>query len=367
MKIILHMGLRKTGTTSLQNALFASRDKLRERGVLYPHGGASRENHRLLTALFKPADRIKREVQYLFDFDRARMQRAAIDMWETIRRDVQRTKPQLLVLSSEYFVTYPQSEDFDKLAAILSDLSADIEPVLYFREPAAHYASNVQQNVKKGDAIYPIDGSGLQRIVPWIESAFGRPIAACVADRDQLVSGDIVVDFLSRFVAPVVGAIDIPTVRLNESMSAEELAILDRFRKLRYSNDVGLMPDLFSLRVIPRRLERRSGVPSSLKLKSDVVRAVRRDLDLLWLRERYGLVFNGVDYAAVDGAPFKVDPAETTIEDLFEVDLHRRDALQAEALAEALGSWRLIERTPLLSRFIAAARRGLIVPRRGAA
>ena len=36
MKILLHIGSPKTGTTTLQRTLYASRDTLADRGILYP-------------------------------------------------------------------------------------------------------------------------------------------------------------------------------------------------------------------------------------------------------------------------------------------------------------------------------------------
>jgi hypothetical protein len=49
MKLILHIGLPKTGTTSLQSVLAASRSKLRSQGLLYPDFGVDGlENHHLL-------------------------------------------------------------------------------------------------------------------------------------------------------------------------------------------------------------------------------------------------------------------------------------------------------------------------------
>ena len=49
MKLIFHIGLPKTGTTSLQSLLAASRGKLRSQGIIYPDFGIEGlENHHLL-------------------------------------------------------------------------------------------------------------------------------------------------------------------------------------------------------------------------------------------------------------------------------------------------------------------------------
>ena len=149
MKILLHMGLSKTGTTSLQSALFASREQLRKRGIVYPDGGPARENHKLLTVLLQPPDSVVRDVKFIFDFDDARMRRAAQDMWEATKREVERARPELLILSSEYLFAKPRAEGFHKLRELLTQLSHDITPIVYFREAAAHFGLGVQQSVKR--------------------------------------------------------------------------------------------------------------------------------------------------------------------------------------------------------------------------
>ena len=40
MRLILHAGTHKTGTTSIQKVLADNRDWLRERGLIYPDGGS---------------------------------------------------------------------------------------------------------------------------------------------------------------------------------------------------------------------------------------------------------------------------------------------------------------------------------------
>ena len=361
MKIICHMGLPKTGTTSLQHALHASRDRLREQGVYYPDGGVARENHKLLTALYKPDEGITPGIKYLFDGDEARMRLSSTKLWESIKSEVERKKPELLILSSEFFFIFTNREEFQSFYALLSQLSDDITPVLYVREAAALYGSICQQCVKNGRPLEPLDGTQIQNGVASIEAAFGTQVVLCNADRDRLLQGDILTDFLSRFVTPIAGEIPVAPRRLNESVSAEILAILDRFRRIRYPRPGRVMPDHFSLRTILAKLEAEAGRAAPPRLKPEFAEAVRRSShDMLWMRQRYGIEFTGVDYNAIDGALPEIDPTQASIEELFDVDLVRRDALQAAAMAEALARWRGAGQVPRLTRALGAASSGLL-------
>jgi hypothetical protein len=224
-------------------------------------------------------------------------------MWERIKCEVEQTRPKLMILSSEYFYDMG-GEDFAALAALLSELSTDIQPCVYFREPAAHYLSMIQQRIKRGHPLLVPDGAVDRRIVPQIEAAFGRRIIAGNADRDALKQGDIVADFLARAVEPEVGPVAVASVRRNESISAEAMAILHRYRTLRQSPRTKINADLQLLRHLVDAAERRAGKRNKPKLLPEVAAAIRRGAgDLLWLRERYGLVFSGVDYAAIDDVP----------------------------------------------------------------
>lgn len=362
MKIICHMGLPKTGTTSLQNAFFSAREKLLEHGVYYPDGGAARENHKLLTALYKPASEVTNGAKYLFDHNVERMQRAAASMWDTIRREVEQKKPKLLVLSSEFFFIFTTQPQFETFHRMMAELSDDITPVLYVREAAALYASSCQQHIKNGRSLEPFGLMRLESGMPLAEAAFGRRIEVCTTDRDKLVDGDVLADFLARFVTPVVGQVPISPVRLNESISAEVLAILDRYRKLQHPQPVhGMMHDHFNLRQILARIEAKGARSPSPKLRPEFAKAVQRvSLDMLWLRDQYGIEFTGVDYGAIDGAQPEIDPTKASVEDLFEVDVERRDRLHAAAMAEALAGWRGLDRMPKFARAVGAAGGGLI-------
>lgn len=350
------MGLHKTGTTSMQSALFAARADLAERGVLYPDGGAGRENHKVLTALYRDPHRVPFSVRYLYGNDDSRMRRAAAEMLEAIRRDIARHRPKLLVLSSEFFFPDPQLEEQARFKALLGELSDDVQPIVYFREPAAHYGSSVQQSIKNGREVEFVEGGRFRSYAEVVEAAFGRKITACIADRDQLIGGDTLTDFATRFVAPVSGEVTLKAEPLNESISAESLAILHRYRRLRYPDiRVGQMPDHYALRTILARIEASGARPPSPKLRPEVAQAVRRaTTDVLWLRDSHGIVFNGVDYGSVDGQPVDFDPTLATVEDLFVVDAQRRDQLLGRAMAEMLPAWREVERMPKASRTVAS-------------
>lgn len=54
MRLILHIGTPKAGSTSIQVMLASNRDFLAARGILYPAIGCAAHQHALCGALFTP-------------------------------------------------------------------------------------------------------------------------------------------------------------------------------------------------------------------------------------------------------------------------------------------------------------------------
>ena len=234
------------------------------------------------------------------------------------------------MLSSEYFYDKPTAASQERFRDLLAGLSADIEICLYFREPAAQYLSGLQQALKNGarrPAPRPIRDRA--KVEP-IEGAFGRPVAARSFDRAHLLGGDIVRDFATRFLGgAAAGAAAAASVRLNETISAEAMAILDRYRSWRYPaagrESIG---DSQRLIAMIAAIEAAAGRANKPRLKPQWAADIRRaSSDLLWLRDRYGLGFAEVDYAAIDGRPIPAEAATAAIEEIVEVDAAWRDEI----------------------------------------
>ena len=338
MKLLVHYGRPKTGTTSLQHALYRSRRMLQKHGILYPVARHPREDHRLLSALFKLPQDVHPDTRGRFGGDAGRLRAAAQALFEDIRRQAGRSRPDLLVLSSESFFHTATPEGQDRFRGLLAELASEVEICIYFRDPADLYLSSMQQAVKRSKGIRPPRPMQDRRGVEVIEAAFGRPVAACAFDREQLLGGDIVRDFEQRFLAPHLNGPTVASLRLNESISAEALAILDRYRRWRHREavaDVGA--EIAQLARIIAAIEVRNGRFHKPRLKPQWADEIRRaSTDLLWLRDRYGLVFGKVNYEAIDGQPITdVGPAPRP-EDIIEVDEAWRDEIVLELLSRGL-------------------------------
>lgn len=147
--LILHLGAPKTGTTTIQHALYASRALLEDVGYYYPILQQDRpwESHHLLQALVKPHHKIQpywrrgREPMALMQFTISAF-KASLEKASSAARKTPTT-----IISSELLANHAYFEYF---ATWLKREFKDIIPIFYVRDEAAHYRAALQQHFKAG-------------------------------------------------------------------------------------------------------------------------------------------------------------------------------------------------------------------------
>ena len=143
-RVILHVGLGKTGTSTIQSTLADNRAALAALGVSYPGGEVA--HHDLLARIHQQGAR------HFWFLNRAMGPDAAVAAADTqmdaLTQAAQAGTP-VIVLSSEYFqnLKAPQFADLD---AQVSALGYQLETLCFMREPVALTASRVGQAVKMG-------------------------------------------------------------------------------------------------------------------------------------------------------------------------------------------------------------------------
>lgn len=144
VRVFLHVGLHKTGTTSIQGALTTLRAELAGRGVLYPKTGrpewADLGQHLLPWSVARDQDALPTVHGH-----RARFGDGDADaLWEALRQEIARSGAGAVIISSEEFDTLDRSEIED----IGHRLSAyDVTPVLFLRRSSRLLESNYRTSV----------------------------------------------------------------------------------------------------------------------------------------------------------------------------------------------------------------------------
>lgn len=334
MRLILHVGTAKTGTTSLQRSLCDSRKILEEYGVLYPSTFKKEVAHHLLLGLYRSSDR---GVIVRLASGSHNIKKAANSLWEKIKREIDRKKPKVTILSSEYLF-HGNVENFQKLRSRLGEVSDDIHPCVYIREPVSWYVSSLQQGTKTKGRIPQPEAKDIRSRIEAIENAFRRKIHLRPFEHQQLYQQDIVADFEQSYLRECVPPKTVLTNRYNESISAEAMAILSRYRRFALA-DVESFPmaSASKLRRLISEYESEKRRYNKPVLKSHVGDFLRNiSIDYLWLKEKYAVEFDALDYSKINSNHNTVSQKYSKIEDVIEVDEEWRDEIMFHILHEKL-------------------------------
>tara|TARA_B100000678_G_scaffold284661_1_gene286569 strand:+ start:35262 stop:36251 length:990 start_codon:yes stop_codon:yes gene_type:complete len=176
-KLFLHIGMNKTGTSSIQDHFRRNRDVFRENGVIYPSLGEGVAAHHALLGWSRSPDQYVAEFAQLIQEARA---------------------GERVILSSEALVDLA---DPTPLKHIFEEF--DITVLIYLRDPVRYLLSWWQQDIQMSDQYMDADTylarkrrSYTELVNTWI-TVFGRErVMLRVYDRAQLPDGDVVKDFM---------------------------------------------------------------------------------------------------------------------------------------------------------------------------
>jgi len=229
--IVLHIGLHKTGTSSIQETLRANRDRLIERGVLYPRSLPGNHSNLFYNA-FSPTPETY-HANRARGLTREEIATRTARTLDALTREVADSPCGTIVFSGEDACTF-RMDAAERAHAFFSTLtpSPTIEILLYTRHPVDYIASAVQENVK-GNGLTIARAKQIhmgaaprryQRIYDVYAGVFGK---AAVRFRSfemaRAGKGGLIGDFLGAIGSDAAG---IEEVRRNESIAGELVPFL---------------------------------------------------------------------------------------------------------------------------------------------
>lgn len=327
MKILLHMGQGKTGTTALQQSLHGSVEALRARGILYPRFGGKAIAHHLLMPLCGATTKLP--LWTLNDLGGPEEAlRKARDAWAATCDDIGSNAPDILILSSELLVGGTDRAEKARLFGALSSHSDDIQPILYVRHPVDFYRSALQEMLKAVSRPKPPVCLNLREKIEDIEAVFPRPPVLVAYDKSSLLQGDTISDFANRFLAPRIGASDLPSQRANPGLSSEALILMSQLRA-EGGDTVEAARRVARLKPQLLAFDHEDPPSQPFTLHPEVAEAALRSATChRWLAETGRLTIPGLDAARIDGAAPPDWMLTAAPETLFEHDPQRLKRLR---------------------------------------
>lgn len=283
-RCILHFGMHKTGSTSIQKSLFYLTTEV---PWVYLNAGKPNASVALHTMFSTRPENNNRNVKLGLNAAEVRQRRQ--DCFKRMEAQIAATDKDLL-LSGEGMCVLDEAE-LKRLVDWVRPFVDEVVAVGYVRSPKAYMESAFQQIVKGGrsdfnlNAVYP----GYRRKFEKFENLLGRDkVQYWLFEPKGFPKGCVVRDFAARLGVTLE---DGDVQRVNESISMEALALLYAYRKYGEGYGVGEAAIRENLMLI-RKLAELKG--HKLRFSPDLVRPILDEhrADIAWMEQRLGHSFN---------------------------------------------------------------------------
>jgi hypothetical protein len=240
MKIVVHAGMAKTGSSAIQNTLAFNRDTLLEQGVIYPYfgpkDGADKprwNNHWLLMAHVHPDP----ENYHFLARKKTTLRDELMEMkvLDALRETLAGAKDDdVVLLSGEGFGRGKSANGVETvLLPLMKEFTSDIHCIAYARPPLSHYPSSIQQGLKSGQRRLPSPSEWATPHVAHhrtLKRLFSDRYTVRIFAREALHQNDVIQDFL-QYLHDVTGRDLKVAVQgdANESLTANACSLMFRY------------------------------------------------------------------------------------------------------------------------------------------
>lgn len=290
MRLTIHCGPPKTGTTALQLGLSAMQSDLLDRGVLYPRLDRGR-NHKWLTPGFISYDDLPKVLRRRYDRDLTEKQvtHRSETAWEHFRNSVDGFQGSEIVLSSGAFFHIREVTQARRLESRLAMFDVDTRFVLYLRDPVDLYYSQVRHNATAYGTIKPYQPLTIRRFEHAITEVFDCHLLV----RKLEDASDITSDFLRFCFDEFDGLPEFRSRLANQSLSNEAIQYLIDYRTVHFPQSFGRRVwQLETLRDLLHEIDSEVDRTAKVGLRADVGSRIRATTpEACYWRDRFGIDF----------------------------------------------------------------------------
>lgn len=330
-QVILHIGMHKTGSSSIQETLKGYDDG----AIRYARLGRG-SNHSVPMALLfsSPAERQGHFANTVMGRSREETLALTRRLRRMLRNELAMGRDRLIISGEGLSKLRPKA--VARLRAALPDTPQDgsVRVFGYARDPGSFASSALQQRIKSNERRVQGDTSALSVPRPTYRERFGKFVDAfgreavevSAFDRRTLHGGSVVSDFLLRCgIDPAA----VPEQRSNETMNAAATRLMYDFNRTQLRSPGG-RPALAARQTLVRLLGDLDDGPR-FALPEDLAAQACEPEDIAWLAETFGIDFPG------PGPAPRMPPEEEARRLAAELALRPGDRALRDRLAAELG------------------------------
>lgn len=233
-RLIIHIGMHKTGSSSIQQSLHKNLDS-----PLFRYMNLQEANHSFIMQSVFNVDGKLNFSQRKLGTSLENIAQQNEQAKQRIEKEIFNHNAQTYILSGEG-ISYMTIGDLELLKKFFEKYFKEIKVVAYVRSPRGYIESAYQQGLKGGNSDFDFTKKyypNYKKRFEKFDKVFGREnVEFWKFDPKIFPNGDVVLDFCRR--------LDIPmnpenTIRVNESLSTEAIGLLLIYRKFGPGYGVG--------------------------------------------------------------------------------------------------------------------------------
>lgn len=283
-KLIVHMGVHKTGSSAIQEALYNL--DLTHSEYDYLHFGRANSSLVIGNAFRNDENLSKRYCTS----DMKKLGRIRQHARTLIIDTLNSSEKANLILSAEVISAFCPDEIHD-LISFLREYFQNITFFVYIREPVSYSVSAFQEKIKRNYIAVEPYSLEFDSVIDTIEKLIGRDnVHTYLYNKNDFPDGNIVRHFFEKILNNESGVYKIESSERNESLSLTSVKFLYIYRKLLVSSDVSLgCPNTFNL-----FMELMCFQGEKLFFHSDLAKqVVKKNTDFYkWAMEKTGKAFS---------------------------------------------------------------------------
>lgn len=235
MKLILHIGTEKTGTTSIQKFLMINRELLNSNNILIPKTiSLPNGNHRWAPTFAFDDDYEDDFTLWKFEKNKDLRKKLIDEKLKEFKKEISMSNANICIISSEHFSSrLTNIENIKKLKKLLSSLFDEISIVLYIRQPIEAAISLLSTAIKSGCVRKDLDlnkfsnsFNNLKIIKTW-ETIFSKKnFKIKLFDKVEFVNNDLIQDFCCECNIKITSRFTIPEMK-NKTLTLDQMKYLN--------------------------------------------------------------------------------------------------------------------------------------------
>ena len=292
-KCILHIGLHKTGSSSIQQSLYSN---LKEENFSYLDLKEPNHSSRLYSLFFEFPE--KYHMNKIKGLNANQIQQLNNETLGLIDLSIQNNQSEFIIISAED-ISVLSLPALNKLKTLLDKYFVEIFVVAYVRSPQTYFSSSFQEGVKAGWVKFDptLYYQNYQTKLEKFDTVFGKDyVDVSEFSPNKLFEKDAVLDFCKKF---NIEFNKDQVIRTNESLKKEALCLLYTYYK--YGPGYGIGENVQTENnILINKLNNIGN--TNVSFSPSVIEKIVNDnsKDIEWIEERMGHTFSDCDIQSKD-------------------------------------------------------------------